>query len=139
MNADLIKELEDRGIKPTANRILVLKAMSGCGGAYSLKDIEDNLDTVDKSSVFRTLRVFKEYHLIHEVYDGTGAVKYELCRCKRNERHDDQHVHFYCTSCHRTICMGNIPVPAVELPAGFEAESINYVISGVCDVCSAKK
>ena len=49
-----LKILEQRGIKPTAIRMLVLKAMMETEQAVSLLDLENKLDTVDKSTIFGT-------------------------------------------------------------------------------------
>ena len=64
-------------------------------------------------------------------YEELGKVQNE-CNCDI----DDLHVHFYCTNCHRTYCLRNIHIPTVSLPQHFTAESINYVIKGLCDHCS---
>ena len=47
------------------------------------------------------------------------------------------HTHFYCEVCHRTFCLKTIGVPVVDLPAGFVTHSINYIVKGICDKCSA--
>ena len=52
-------------IQPTAIRLLVLRAMMQAGQSVSLADLEDRLDTVDRSSIFRTLTLFLSHHLIH--------------------------------------------------------------------------
>lgn len=62
-----LKILEQRGIKPTAIRMLVLKAMIDAEQAVSLLDLENKLDTVDKSSIFRTITLFVSQHLAHSV------------------------------------------------------------------------
>ena len=58
-----LKILEQRGIKPTAIRMLVLKAMMETEQAVSLLDLENKLDTVDKSTIFRTITLFVSHHL----------------------------------------------------------------------------
>lgn len=60
-----LKILEQRGIKPTAIRMLVLKAMMETEQAVSLLDLENKLDTVDKSTIFRTITLFVSHHLAH--------------------------------------------------------------------------
>ena len=57
-----LKILEQRGIKPTAIRMLVLKAMMETEQAVSLLDLENKLDTVDKSTIFRTITLFVSHH-----------------------------------------------------------------------------
>ena len=56
--------LAKREIQPTAIRLLVLKTMMQAGQSVSLADLEDRLDTVDRSSIFRTLTLFLSHHLI---------------------------------------------------------------------------
>lgn len=136
---EICEYLENRGIKPTVNRVLVMKAITKYNDTFTLRDIEDKIDTLDKSSVFRVLRLFSENHIVHEIDDGTGSVKYELCRSKREDKCNDSHVHFYCKNCHRTLCMHNIPTPDINLPYGFISSNINYVIKGVCASCNSKK
>ena len=53
----LIK-LEQREIKPTAIRLLILKTMMQQQDAFSLLDLENELDTVDKSTINRTITLF---------------------------------------------------------------------------------
>ena len=52
---DYLDLLAKREIQPTAIRILVLQAMLKAGRSVSLLDLEKILDTVDKSSIFRTI------------------------------------------------------------------------------------
>ena len=68
--------LAKRDIQPTAIRILVLCTMMQAGRSVSLLDLETMLDTVDKSTIFRTLTLFLSHHLIHSIDDGTGSFKY---------------------------------------------------------------
>lgn len=65
MNDSIIKLLEDRDIKPTSSRILVLKAMFDFDRAFNLSDLELTLDTVDKSTISRIIHLFHEHQLIH--------------------------------------------------------------------------
>ncbi len=132
-----LKKLEKRNIKPTAMRLLILKTMMQLDRAVSLLDLENELVTVDKSTIFRTITLFLGHHLIHGVDDGTGSLKYAVCSNECNCSVDEQHTHFYCQSCHRTFCLKSIRVPVVQLPDGFAIQSINYVIKGLCSECSA--
>lgn len=128
--------LNHRQIKPTAIRLLILKAMTEFERAFSLLDLENYLDTVDKSTLSRTINLFLEHHLIHCIDDGSGSLKYSVCGDDCNCSVDELHAHFYCLKCHRTFCLRSIPVPKVELPRNFTLESINYVLKGCCEDCS---
>ena len=66
-----LDKLDRRGIKPTAIRLLVIKAMMQAERAVSLLDLETLLDTVDKSTISRTIALFLSHHLIHSIDDGS--------------------------------------------------------------------
>lgn len=133
------KMLEWRGIKPTAIRILVLKALADSENkTMSMPDLEMMLDTVDKSTIFRTITMFLSKHLIHCVDDGSGSLKYAVCSKECGCSIKELHTHFYCTECHSTFCMKGQPIPPVNLPEGFKAFSANYVLKGLCPLCSEK-
>lgn len=132
------KVLQEHGIKPTANRILVLKALAEFDHPATMAELEDRIDSIDKSGIFRTLTILKENHLLHQIDDGCEGVRYELCHA-HGQIDDDRHVHFHCEICHRTFCMEQIPVPSVKFPEGFHVDSINYMAKGICPECARKK
>ncbi|MDD7343615.1 MAG: transcriptional repressor [Bacteroidales bacterium] len=140
---EFLHKLQLRGIKPTAMRLLILRAMTAHREAFSLQSLEDDLDTVDKSTIYRTITLFLTHHLIHAIDDGTGSLKYAVCANSCHCGEDDSdigdlHAHFYCERCHRTFCLNSIHVPVVTLPGAFEVHSINYVLKGLCSECSVK-
>ena len=137
-----VEEWDDRmvkhGIRPTANRELVMKDISEAGKPVSLTDIEDSLETIDKSTIYRILCLFVEHGLLHVIDDGSGSVKYELCMADDECSVDDMHPHFYCVSCHKTLCIKDMKIPVIDLPDGYIIKSVNYVVKGICDECMRK-
>jgi len=129
--------LEQHGIKPTANRIVVLKALANATRPLSLTELEYQILTIDKSGVFRALTLFREHGLVHVLEGSTDGVHYELCHSHNDDYDDDLHVHFHCEQCHRTFCLEEIPIPPVTLPEGFAMTSINYMMKGICPDCQA--
>ena len=127
--------LEEHGIKATPNRLLVARALASAGRPLSLMELEAQLETIDKSAIFRTLGAFKDAHLVHVLEDSGEGVRYELCHSHHHDHDDDIHVHFYCTRCHRTYCLEDTPVPPVQVPEGYEVESVSYLLKGVCPDC----
>ena len=132
---EIIHKLEAKGIKPTANRILVLKTLEGESNPQSLKDLELKMVSMDKSSIFRTLTLFLEHDLVHSFEDGRGVLNYEVCEEEGKCDHHDGHIHFYCESCHRSFCMEDIHIPSFCLPEGFFPHSVSFVIKGICPDC----
>ena len=135
---DPVELMQEHGVKPTANRILILKALLAAGRPLSLTEIETALESVDKSIISRTLSAFREHRLLHAVADGE-SLRYEVCHCAEEEEDSDRHVHFHCDICGRTFCLEELPVPTVACPEGFRAESAEYVLHGTCPDCVGKR
>ena len=135
---DRSSRLESKGIRPTANRILVMKTLMGEQNPQSLSNLERKMVSMDKSSIFRTLTLFLEHDVVHAFEDGRGVLCYELCEEKGACDHHDGHIHFYCESCQRSFCMEDIHIPSFELPEGFYPHSISFVIKGECPDCRKK-
>ncbi len=132
-----VKMLEKHGIRPTSNRIVVLKALAAAMNPSSISDLENKIVTIDKSGIFRSLMLFREHRLVHVLEDGDGGVKYELCLSHDEDEDEDIHVHFYCEQCHRLFCLHDMPVPQVDLPEGYSMTTVNYVVKGTCPQCAA--
>ncbi len=127
--------LLEHGIRPTANRIIIARSLSLAGRPMSMSELEDEIDTIDKSNIFRALTAFKEAHLVHTIEDGSDNIKYEICHSHEDGQDNDLHAHFYCEKCHRTFCLEDIPVPEVILPQGYKLSSANFVLKGICPDC----
>ncbi len=129
--------LQAKGVRVTANRLLVLRALAAAEGPVNLAALEEALETVDKGSIFRVLTLFAEADVVHAFEDGSGSVKYELCHgAHHHHTPDDQHPHFFCERCGRTVCLDDVAVPAVAVPAGFSVHTVNYTLKGLCPRCS---
>ncbi len=133
-----IELLESRGIRATANRIMIIKALAAEQFPKSMKELENTLVLIDKSNIFRALTIFRQHHLVHTIEDGNGGTRYELCLSHSEEDDDDEHVHFFCENCGRIVCLNSIPVPAVSLPEGYEHHSTNFLVKGICPECARK-
>ena len=133
-----VKMLERHGIRPTSNRIVVLKALAAAMNPSSISDLENKIVTIDKSGIFRSLMLFREHRLVHVLEDGDGGVKYELCLSHDENEDEDMHVHFYCEQCHRLFCLHDMPVPQVDLPEGYSMTTVNYVVKGTCPQCAER-
>ena len=125
---DITIHLAHKGVKPTANRILVLQALRASGKPMCLSDLEEALWTLDKSSIFRVLTLFLEHDIVHAFEDGRGILNYELCTNEGVCNLSDAHIHFYCQSCQQSL----------HLPEGFSPHSISFVIKGECPQCRKK-
>lgn len=135
MNESAITALmQEHGIRPTANRIIVAKALAEESRPLTMTELDDRIGSIDKSGIFRTLTLFKEQHLVHVLEDGEG-VRYELCHSHDHSIDNDMHMHFHCEHCGQTICLEDLPIPEVKLPDGYEMQSANFVLKGICPKC----
>jgi Fur family ferric uptake transcriptional regulator len=140
MHIDISDEqsLQQAGVRITAVRLLIWHEIRhSFADAFSLADLERRLPTVDRSTLFRTLNLLTDAHLLHGIDDGSGMQKY--CVCEHDDtRQCEGHVHLTCRICHRTFCLSRITIPHVPLPEGFLPEETEYVVKGLCADCARK-
>lgn len=135
------KMLEEAGVKPTSNRILVLRSLQEATSPKSLIELETQLETLDRSSILRVLTLLCEHGLVHAMEDGRGVSKYEMCHAghhAHHDAHDLHHAHFYCEKCDKVYCLEDVEVPEINLPEGFELKGVNFMLKGICRDCSRK-
>lgn len=134
------KELENiliaKQIRPTPMRVLVLEYLLKQNAAAGLYDLEQEFERSDRVTLYRTLKTFEEKGLVHNIKDGSDAVKYALCQdgCEAGI-HNDLHLHFYCSVCKNLFCLPKIQMPEVRLPEGYQLKELSLVARGVCGSC----
>ena len=126
--------LQESGIRPTAIRLMVLKEIIEHDRAFTLADMEHRMVTIDRSTLFRTLMLFVEHKLLHEIDNGSGSKLFCRCDCHHHHHHTP-HIHFTCTSCGETFCIKDIDMAVIPHPAGYEVNEINLVMKGLCPKC----
>lgn len=136
MNAEKI--LEKAAIKPTVNRLLVLRTILSSEMPMSLVELETELETLDRSSISRVLSLLLDRDVVHVFEDGRGVAKYEICHGESHCTIDDMHAHFYCEKCERVYCFEEISAPHISLPPEFQVRSVNYMLKGICPECARK-
>lgn len=130
-----VQVLQQRKIRPTAMRILVLQYLAKNNHAVGLKQMETDFWHADRSTLFRTLKTFEEHKLVHRVDDGTGINKYALCPEHCDCLPKDVHLHFHCRRCEQTTCLDRDLFPTISLPLNFRLEEANLVLKGICGNC----
>lgn len=124
----------------TDSRKKILELFLKSNGALAHADIEKNTgETFDRVTVYRTLQTFVEKGIIHLIPTTDNSILYALCKdnCEAGHHHDD-HVHFICNSCSKTICLDEVTVPKVKLPKGFTPGQTQMVVKGICGDCIKK-
>jgi len=134
MILDILKK-NQLSITDSRKKILALFLKSE--GALAHADIEKNTGEIfDRVTVYRTLQTFVEKGIIHLIPTTDNSVLYALCKdkCEAGHHHDD-HVHFICKACNKTICLDEVVVPKVRLPEGFTPYQSQMVVNGICGDC----
>lgn len=129
--------LKRQNLRVTPMRIGVLQALlEQSDTALSNQEIESKISVTDRVTLYRTLKTFEKSGLIHQAIDGSGSTKYAICHdnCTSHE-HVDNHAHFHCVNCQRTICLDEIETPQVDLPKGYTSKESYLVIKGICELC----
>ncbi len=139
MKQNIEQMLHSRGITPTPIRILVYEIVSKYKVAFSINELEELLQTVDRSSIFRALSTFEDYGLLHAIDDGDGHRKYcfrtDCCAGVASSRPQCRHIHFTCRMCGKTYCLEPQDKAFPPLPDGFLGEETNYIVKGICKNC----
>ena len=129
--------LRERGLSVTEGRLRILSMFLDASGALAHADIEREAGaSLDRATVYRTLKAFMGKGLIHQIPTTDNSVLYALCRhtCSQ-EHHEDDHVHFICDACEKTVCLDEVTVPRVRLPKGFRPHRSAMVVTGICRAC----
>lgn len=131
--------LQGHKLRITDCRKEVLKIFLKMQAALSHADLEEKLNAdFDRVTIYRTLKTFLESDLIHKVLDDSGATKYALCSHSHagGHSHDHEHVHFKCEKCGKTICIDEVQLPKIVLPAGYINKEVSLLVQGICDKCN---
>lgn len=128
--------LKKNQLSVTGSRKKILELFIGSSGALAHADIERKAGLkFDRVTVYRTLQTFVDKGIIHSIPTQDNSVKYALCKDCSDGHHFDNHVHFVCSCCERTICLDNISVPEVHLPQEFAPSFSQMVVTGICKEC----
>lgn len=125
-------EIRDHGARVTGARVRLLELLRGADVALSHAQIEERAQglVVDRVTIYRVLDWLVEQGLAHRI-----AGPDRVWRFSTGPNPDGGHAHIHCTRCGRTVCMGEIPPPALRLPKGFRLESVELKVSGLCAAC----
>lgn len=129
--------LKKNHLSVTDSRQKIMQLFLNSDGALAHADIEKRTgESFDRVTVYRTLQAFVEKGIIHLIPTRDNSIKYALCKddCEEGHHHDN-HVHFICDECHKTICLDDVTVPQVKLPKGFTPQHAEMVVNGICEEC----
>lgn len=136
----LLTLLRQHGHRSTVPRRLVWDALTSVEGHLTAEQITARVHardpSVNLSSVYRTLALFSELHLVRESKLGTdGGSRWE-------QAHPDDQFHLVCDTCgevqhHAGDLVDDVRTHLAE-DHGFTAARVELVVTGLCRRCSTK-
>lgn len=95
--------------------------------------------TANKTTFYRTIKLFEEKRMVHQIDDGTAIAKYAVSDENATGKYGtDLHMHFHCTDCRKTICLPN-QISEQSLPDGYLTTDVNLVLKGIFEKCRKKR
>ncbi len=135
MGADLDQLLRDRGVRVTAQRIAVMRAVAERphGTADELtEDVRQTLGSISRQAVYDTLGLLSDKMLIRRIQPAGSSARYE-------DRVGDNHHHLICRSCGTTFdidcAVGDRPCLTADDDHGFEIDEAEVIYWGRCPAC----
>ncbi len=134
-----IQTLRQVGLKHTPLRLAIVQELTTNVQALSQPDLENAFEgRENRVTIYRVLRDLEEKGVIHRVFDLNGTARFAICKSGCTEHvHNDEHVHFNCTTCKNVFCLDDAVVAAPSLPMGFTFKSVKLTVEGICKNCSA--
>ena len=138
VNIRLNDILHRRQLSSTESRRKILTLFLNSGDALTHGDIEKEVgEKYDRVTIYRTLQTFEEKGIIHSIPTADNSIRYALCKECEEGHHHDNHVHFICTNCEKTICLDDVVSPQIDLPQGYATDSVQVIINGICKECNS--
>jgi Fur family ferric uptake transcriptional regulator len=133
-----LKQLRERGFRLTPQREMVLSVMHQIKDFATAEEIYERVQAlssaVDISTVYRTLELLQQFHLIASVDAGDGRRRYQLMGI------DDRHLHLVCRSCGKIIAAdlesAQAFIQQLEEQYGFQVDVDDLAVPGLCRTCS---
>lgn len=138
--------LKENGLKVTRQRLVVLEAISSCPEEHLSADeifalVKVDCPEIGLSTVYRTIQLLSELHLIDRINFDDGYVRYEMGSAfDREQKH--HHHHLICSNCGKVISFQDDLLEELEekiaRTTGFEVVDHEVKLYGHCKDCRRK-
>ncbi len=128
--------LRQRGVQVTAQRLAVLRAVSGHPHATADEievQVRGEIGAISRQAVYDALGTLTEKGLIRRIQPARSAARYE-------DRVDDNHHHLVCRACARVVdvdcAVGGVPCLDADDDHGFTIDEAEVIYWGECPECA---
>jgi Fur family transcriptional regulator, ferric uptake regulator len=133
---DAIELLKSHQLKKTAPRVAIINALIAGQMPQSEAEIKSKIGALyDRITFYRSVHSLLEVGLIHKIVVDNLLVKYALNNCANGHAHEVNHIHFYCKTCSKVMCMEEVKIMPYVLPQGYSKNECDVVIKGCCGCC----
>ncbi len=137
MDEQLTRELRDRGLRVTSQRIVIHRALCSqtqhMTAEQVLEKVSDVLPGISLPTVYATLELLEDLGLVRRFGTGSGAVLFDS--------RVEPHAHTVCRRCGATADLEggshSAEVAARAAETGFVPDHTQLVVWGLCARCAA--
>lgn len=143
---EFIALLKNKGLKVTNQRLLVLEVLAACPDRHLTAEeiyeiIKTDCPEIGLATVYRTIQLLLELHLIDRINLDDGVVRYEIGNGKEGgTKH--RHHHLVCRKCGRVISFQDDLLEELEdkivKTTGFQVMDHEVKLYGYCKECGGK-
>lgn len=135
MSVDPAELLRQQGFKVTAQRLAVLRAVSGRPHLTAedvVEVVRADIGAISHRAVYDAVGVLSEMGLLRRIQPAGSAARYE-------DRVGDNHHHLICRTCGRMVdvdcAVGSTPCLTAADDAGYEIDEAEVIYWGQCPTC----
>ncbi len=137
MPSDPANLLREHGVQVTAQRLAVLRAVSGrphCTADDVAEDVRAEIGAISRQAVYDALGMLAEKGLIRRIQPARSPALYE-------DRVGDNHHHLICRTCGKTVdvdcAVGDTPCLTAAADSGYQIDEAEVIYWGTCQECRA--
>ncbi|HZH74079.1 MAG TPA: transcriptional repressor [Mariniphaga sp.] len=131
MNAENI--LHRHNLKRTGCREGILDIIIKASNPLSENEIRERLPiTFDRTTFYRSFKTLLEHNILHKIVVDNQLVKFGI---GYSGNRDNNHAHFYCTTCKNVKCMDPVSINLSFLPEGYQLQETEIIMKGLCPEC----
>lgn len=143
---EFIALLKSKGLKITKQRLLILKALAECADEHLTAEeiyeiVKADCPEIGLATVYRTIQLLLELHLIDRVNLDDGFVRYEIGNGKEGAA-KHRHHHLICRKCGKVMSFQDDLLEGLEdkirKTTGFQVMDHEVKLYGYCKECGGK-
>lgn len=140
------KLLKENGLKVTTQRIIILEVLEERPGEHMTAEeiyeyVKEQYPDIGLATVYRTIQLLSELHLIDKLILDDGYVRYEIGK-KNNQKSTHHHHHLICLNCGQVSSFEDDLLDTLEKKiydnVGFEVVDHEVKMFGYCKECRMK-